>query len=146
MSDRMTLTPVPNFSKLADKLISAKDLRDFALTATKEIRNRTQLQNVDEDGQSFKKYTPQYAKAKKQNRVTLTGISAGSRMLNNMKVKSNNKEAIIYFSDGNKEKIAGYNMKTRKFFGFSKEQEKGINKKYRKLIDKRIKDWENATW
>jgi len=68
---------------------------------------------------------------------------------NLIKVKATKNEALIYFSDAMKEIIAnnhnnGVRVPKREFFGIGKDDEKIVNKEYRKLLDKKIRAWENA--
>jgi|APSaa5957512622_1039677.scaffolds.fasta_scaffold07363_6 hypothetical protein len=146
---RMTLTPDPKLYKFAEKLRTKKDMADLGLMAIKNIRNRTQLKGVDYKGRAFKKYSPKYSEKTGKKFVNLTGTKAGKRMLNLIKVKATKNEALIYFSDAMKEIIAnnhnnGVRVPKREFFGIGKDDEKIVNKEYRKLLDKKIRAWENA--
>jgi len=143
---RMSLTPKPNFNKLAASLVTKKDMMDLAIDLTTAVRNRTQTKHVDYKGSPFKPYSQGYAISKGvgRNNVTLTGISAGSRMLNSMKQKATKTESYIYFADSNKNDLAVKNSKTRQFFEAGKDDENMLNTTYKKMLDKKIKAWERS--
>jgi len=145
MKPGMRLVPKPNFDKLGEALIMKKDLHTFSMDLITAIRNRTQTQNVDFRGKPFKAYTTPYSRRKGSKSVNLTGTKAGSRMLNSMKKYVRGNKGFVHFADANKNDIAVYNSEgkyKREFFEIGKEDEKMIHKKYRKLLDRRIKLWE----
>ena len=144
MSNRMTLVPKPDYTKLAADLVGKKELFEYAFEIKTDIRDRTVKHHKDYKGSSFKKYTKAYARRKGVSRsdVDLMGRKAGSRMMNSMEAYANDKESVIHFSDQMKNNLAVYNSETREFFEFSKEDEKEIRKMYEKDLDKAIRKWE----
>jgi len=140
----MTLTPIPNFGKLGNSLMTKKDILKLAIDTTTSIRKRTKEQGVDFRGTPFKNYTKPYAIRKGQSFVNLTGTSAGSRMLNSMKQTATGKKGFIYFGDSDKNNLAIYNSKLREFFEIGKDDEKMISKNYEALLRKKISKWERA--
>ena len=150
MSNRMVLTPKPDYTKLARDLVGKAELLEYATEIITDIRDRTQS-GLDYKNNSFKEYSEDYAEKKGVVRsdVTLTGITAGDRMLLEMHQYATETESVIHFPDANKNDLAYKHMKgigvpKRLFFEFSKEDEKEIQRMYNEDLDKAIRKWERS--
>jgi hypothetical protein len=120
--------------RLADLVaIPPRVWHNAGVEARDRIRTRTRAKGVDADGAPFAPYSEGYAKAKAKRsklstvgRVNLTGVRAGSRMLDTMLVKASatqNPRITIFFSLAEKAEIASYHMGEgrvdREFFALS---------------------------
>jgi len=94
------------------------------------IKQRTS-RGISSDGNSFPKYTAEYAFLRKKSgrQVTTPDLNFSGQMLSNITQKSSPTQAIIYFANKFQNTKALGNQKKRKFFAIGdREQQPVINK------------------
>jgi len=80
-------------------------------------------------GGAFKKYNSVYAAFRaSKGRSTKPDLRFTGQMMSAMTVKSNSREAEIYFTRAEESKKAAMNNKKRPFFGFSRSEERKLGK------------------
>ncbi len=80
-------------------------------------------------GGAFKKYNSVYSAFRvSKGRSTKPDLRFTGQMMSAMTVKSNNKEAEIFFTRAQEAKKAAMNNKSRPFFGFDRSEEKQLGK------------------